>query len=134
MVVVFVTGVKLTPVILLLPLPLLYTFLFASGIGLLISAYAVFFRDLQYLYEVLLTAWMYFTPLFYPMDIIPDTILFIFKANPLYHLLNMFRDIIMFGRVPSPEQHVLCLAIGLVSLGIGFLAFYKRQDRFILYI
>lgn len=134
MIMVVVSHIKITVVILLLPLPLLYVFLFATGIGLLISAYAVFFRDLNYLYDILLTAWMYFTPLFYPVSIIPKEILFMIQLNPLYYMLEMFRQIIMYGQIPTIGSHITCLLISLVSLLIGFFAFLKKQDRFILYV
>ncbi|WP_339278989.1 ABC transporter permease [Paenibacillus sp. FSL W8-1187] len=132
--VILLTGVKLTPAILLLPLPILYTFLFATGLGLLLSAYNVFFRDLGYLYEVFLTAWMYFTALFYPVSIIPTELRFLLDFNPVYQMLKIFRDITMYGTVPGLEQHLICLLIGSVSLVIGLYAFNKKQDKFILYI
>lgn len=128
------TGVKIDYSILLLPLPILYLFFFSIGIGLIVSTYAVFFRDLGYLYELLLTAWMYFTPIFYPASIIPKEVKFIVDANPIVYFLQMFRDIVLYGHVPSLMSHITCLTIGLVALLVGAFLFVRRQDRFILYI
>ncbi|NQX60237.1 ABC transporter permease [Paenibacillus qinlingensis] len=128
------TGVKINYSILLFPLPILYLFLFSIGIGLIVAAYSVFFRDLNYLYELLLTAWMYFTPIFYPASIIPEEVKFIVDANPIAYFLQMFRDIVIYGQVPSLMSHVTCLSIGLVSLLLGVFLFFKKQDRFILHI
>ncbi|MCP3794777.1 ABC transporter permease [Paenibacillus sp. FSL M7-0802] len=127
-------GVKLTPNLFLIPIPLFYTFLFGVGLSFILSAYTVFFRDLKYLYEVLLTAWMYFTPQFFPMSIIPDNLKIVFELNPLYYTLQMFRDVVMYGVTPTLQQHLICASIGVVTLIIGLLVFRRKQDDFILYI
>ncbi|MDF2650168.1 MAG: transporter [Paenibacillus sp.] len=132
--VMFVVGVQITPVLLLIPLALFYVFLFAVGIGLLLSSLSVFFRDMNYLYEVLLTAWMYFTPLFYPATVLPQKYQFIFTLNPLYYMVDFFRDIVMYQTFPSIRENVICLLIGLISFLVGFYVFYKKQDRFILHV
>ncbi|WNS42732.1 ABC transporter permease [Paenibacillus sp. MMS20-IR301] len=134
LIVMLVVGVKITPVILLLPIPIFYVFLFATGVGLLLSAYNVFFRDISYLYEVFTTAWMYFTPLFYPPTVLPEKYQFIFTINPLYYMVDFFRQIVMYQSFPTVKDNIICLSIGIVSFIIGFYAFYKKQDKFILYV
>lgn len=134
LIVMVVVGVKITPVLLLMPLGIFYVFLFAAGVGLFLSAYTVFFRDISYLYEVLLTAWMYFTPLFYPASVIPESFQFIFKFNPLYYMVEYFRQITMYGVFPSVKDNLICLSIGLVAFILGMYAFYKKQDKFILHV
>ncbi|WP_375528099.1 ABC transporter permease [Paenibacillus terreus] len=132
--VIIITGVKISPTIFLLPFPLLYTSMFAAGLGLLLAAYSVFFRDLNYLYEILLTAWMYFTALFYPITIIPENLRFILTINPIYQMLAMFRDVTMYNVVPNFQQNLTCFLIGFFTLVLGFYVFYKKQDKFILYV
>jgi ABC-2 type transport system permease protein len=129
-----ITKVKLTWAIILFPLPLFYVFLFAAGLGLILASYAVFFRDIEHLYGVVLTAWMYFTPLFYPIDIIPQKYRVIIELNPLYSIIQCFRQIVLYGQFPSLSLHLTCLAIGIVTLTIGLYVFFKKQDKFILYI
>jgi ABC-2 type transport system permease protein len=130
----FSGGVEISPALFLLPFPLLYTFIFAIGISLILAAYTVFFRDLEHLYEVLLTAWVYFTPIFYPISIIPENLKIFLKFNPIYHTLSMFRDVVMYGHYPTLEQHLICASIAFGSLFIGVFIFHKRQDQFILYV
>ena len=68
--------------VVLIPLLLLYIFLFSFGIGLILASTAVFFRDILHLYGILLVIWNYLTPVFYPMEIIPDKyVLFINYYN-----------------------------------------------------
>jgi ABC-2 type transport system permease protein len=129
-----VVGVELTPLLLLLPLAILYVFLFATGVGMLLAAYNVFFRDVSYLYEVFTTAWMYFTPLFYPASVLPEKYHLIFELNPIYYMVNYFREIVMYQTVPSIQENIICLSIGVFSFLVGFYAFYKKQDKFILHV
>lgn len=132
--VMLVVKVEITPVLLLLPLAVFYIFLFATGLSLLLSAYTVFFKDLTYLYEVFTTAWMYFTPIFYPTTVLPEKYQFIFAINPLYYLVDYFRDIVMFSTFPSMKDNLICLSIGVVAFIIGFYSFYRKQDKFILHV
>ncbi|MEK3783969.1 ABC transporter permease [Paenibacillus sp. FSL R5-0810] len=132
--VMIVVDVKITPVMLLLPLAIFYIFLFTTGIALFLSSYTVFFRDLNYLYEVFTTAWMYFTPIFYPPTVLPEKFQFIFQINPLYYMVDYFREIVMFATFPSMRHNLLCFAIGLVAFLVGFYTFYRKQDKFILHV
>lgn len=115
------------------PIPILYAFVFSTGIGLILSAAVVFFRDITYLYGVFLTAVTYFTPLFYPISIIPDHFRWIISLNPLYHMVECFRTCAIYGGIPSLWQNLVCLFLSMLSLGIGLFVFFREQDRFILY-
>lgn len=133
-IVMLVTKLKFTWVILLFPLPLIYVLMFAIGIGLALSAYAVFFRDILHLYSVLLTAWTYLTPIFYPINIVPEKYRILIKLNPLYYIISCFRQIILYGKIPSFYLNLICFSIGFFSMIIGLIVFYKKQDKFILHI
>jgi ABC-2 type transport system permease protein len=119
---------------LLIPIPIFYIFIFSMGVGLILSAAVVFFRDMTYLYGILLTALTYFTPLFYPISIIPHKFRFLISLNPMFHFVEYFRTVAIYGGVPSLWQNVVCLTLAFISLAIGLYVFYKKQDRFILYI
>ena len=107
---------------------------FSLGLGLLLSAAMVFFRDTQFLWNVLSMMWMYATPIFYPESILPENFNFILQINPLYHFLKNIRICILNGVSPEPAVYVGCLLMALVMLMIGAFIFQKTQDRFILYI
>lgn len=114
-------------------IPVFYAFVFSTGIGLILSAAAVFFRDVNYLYGIFLTAITYFTPLFYPISIIPDKFRWIISLNPLYHLVECFRTCTIYGGIPTLWQNLVCLTLAVLSLGAGLFVFVREQDRFILY-
>lgn len=107
---------------------------FSLGLGLLLSAAMVFFRDTQFLWGVFSMMWMYATPIFYPESILPDNLKFILQINPIYHFLKNTRLCILGGISPEPAVYVHCLLMAAGALLIGSLVFQKSQDRFILYL
>lgn len=132
--VMIVTNVQININILFGFLPLLYILIFAVGSGLILSTISVFFRDIEHLYEVILLAWMYLTPLFYPAEIVPQKFQILLKINPLYYMITMFREAILYGRMPSIEYNLISILIAIITLIIGLIGFYKKQDHFILYV
>lgn len=120
--------------LLFLPLLLLLVFAFSLGLGLLLSALSVFFRDVMHLWSVILTAWTYATPLFYPIDILPNWMLPIMECNPMYHYVTFFREIALWGTTPPGEQILLCAFFAVVTLVVGILVFRAKQSKFILYV
>lgn len=129
-----ITSTKVSAAVLLFPIPLLYALVFSLGIGLLLSVLAVFFRDILHLYSVLLTAWTYFTPIFYPITILPKQYQKLFLLNPLYHYISYFRELILAGTVPGFRENMICAVISLLPLLLGLAVFKIQQDRFVLYI
>ena len=87
----------------------------------------------MHLYGVLLTAWMYLTPIFYPISMVPETVKQIIYFNPMYYFIEIFREIVLYGQVPDFYMHMTCIALIIISLCIGIVSFYKKQKNFILY-
>ena len=107
--------------------------LFSLGFGYILSTLFVFFRDTLHIYGVLLTVWMYSTPILYPIESLPENLIPFFKLNPIYHFINTFREITMYRTIPSANELLICLAYGVVVFIIGSLTFVKNQDKFIYY-
>ena len=108
--------------------------IFCLGLGLVLSTSMVFFRDTQFLWNVLSMMWMYATPIFYPETIIPEKFKLVLNINPLYHFLKNTRVCILDGVSPEPAAYFCCLMIALGMLIIGGTIFYKNQDKFVLYL
>jgi ABC-2 type transport system permease protein len=122
-------GVKITPAVLVMPVAILFLAMFALGIGLLLSAAAVYFGDMVPVYEVSLMLWFYATPIIYPMDIIPENLVWIFKLNPLYYLVTLFRDPLYSGVVPGLSYWLIGGGCAVVALVLGSIVFTsKSQD------
>lgn len=123
--------------LILLPVCLFFLMLFCMGLGLMLSALSVFFRDVMHLWGVVITAWTYFTPIFWTTDFIaqmPHILRVIMYANPMYNYLTFMRDIFLFQQSPTPLVFGLCVAWALISLAIGYTIFHKTEHKFILYI
>ena len=113
---------------------LLYVVVFSAGLGMLLSALSVFFRDVTHLWDVVITAWTYATPLFYPVTILPNWMLTVEACNPMYHYVTYFRQIFLYGTTPSLMENLICLAFGIASFAIGYAIFRKLEGKFILYV
>jgi ABC-type polysaccharide/polyol phosphate export permease len=134
LIVMIATGTPFHWTIVLVPVALLYTLVFSIGIGILLSALLVFFRDLNYLWGVFLTALNYLTPIFYPVDILPEFARKLIILNPLFDYINFFRKIVLYGQWPTIQEHAVCLGFALVSIILGGWVFKNKQKDFILYI
>lgn len=120
--------------LLFLPLLLFYVLLFSAGLGFLLSSLVVFFRDIGHLWGVVITAWTYATPLFYPVSILPDWMIPVMDWNPMYHYVTYLRDIALWGNTPGLMENLLCLGMGVLMLVIGVVVFRKLEKKFILYV
>ena len=129
-----ISGLVPTKAYLLLPIPLLCLAMFCLGLGMLLASAMVFFRDVQFLWGVLTTIWMYLTPIFYPISAMPTAVQTVVKMNPLYYYLTFVRTCIIDGISPEPVMYAQCVFIGLAMLGIGAFVFKKSQDKFVLYL
>lgn len=123
-----------TPSLFALPLLIAFMLLFSAGLGLLLSALAVFFRDICHLWGVIITAWTYATPLFYPVSILPDWMQTAEMFNPMYHYVTYFRSIVMSGTIPGLTENLICLGIALVTFIAGLAVFRASEKKFILYV
>lgn len=134
MLVVLFNGIIPTKAYFLLAFPLLCLAIFSLGVGLLLAAAMVFFRDVQFLWGVLTMIWMYITPLFYPPSILPKNIAWVLDVNPLYYFITFARTCVISGISPEPIAYLECVLMALVSLLLGAYVFNKSQDRFVLYL
>lgn len=134
LIVLLFSGVPLHWTMLLFFTPLIFLFLFCCGLGMILASLAVYFRDVTHLYGVVTLAWMYGTPIFYPIESVSPNIAAIIKLNPLYHYINCFRNLVIYGNIPGPNTWFACIASSLLMLAIGLLVFNKLQKNFILHI
>lgn len=133
-IVIAITQMPIKPTIFLIPIPVFYAFIFSTGLGLILASINTFFRDTGHLYSVWTTAWMYLTPLFYPIDIIPASTRNFIYYNPLYYFVTYLRQLVIDGTIPGLEMNLICIGFSLFFLMAGLIIFKKNQDKFILYI
>lgn len=119
-------------------------FMFALGLSMLLSTIMVFFRDIQFLWGVLITIWMYGTPIFYSVKTVdafgnrlvePGSLTaIVINCNPLYHFIDFSREVFIYGRCPNIMTIGICALSAVVMLLIGLIVFRSKQDKFILNI
>ncbi len=128
------TGERVTRAYLMLPYLLACVMVFTAGFGMVLAAGMTFFRDVQFLWSIVSMLWMYLTPLFYPVSIVPEAFRRVIMCNPMYLFVDAVRDIVMRGVVPGPAVLARCMAAALAMLAVGSIIFKKTQDQFIFYI
>jgi len=116
--------------------PLLVLFLLCTGVGLILATLSVFFKDIEYIYDVFTLLLFYATPIFYTKASLKsnEAMNLMLRINPLYHIVEMFRDCVLRGRMFSYNSLLYALGFSLVMLLIGSLVFWRQQDKFILHI
>ncbi len=108
--------------------------LFNIGVGLILSALHVFFRDIEYLWGVFTLLLMYLSAIFYTIDSYPELGRQLFLLNPVYLFIRYFRKIVIEATIPSIWFHLLILADVIIVLGIGCLIYKKKNTQFLYYV
>lgn len=119
---------------LLLIYPIICLVLFNIGMGLILSALQVFFRDMQYLWGVISQLIMWVSAIFYTIDSYSQTIQNLFLLNPIYLYIRYFRKIVIDATVPTLQFHLLAAAYALIALGIGAWIYKKYNHEFLYYV
>jgi len=124
-------GTRLHKAILFIPVSMLMLAAFSLGLSLLLSSLALSFPDVLEIYQILLTAWMYLTPVIYPRTMITDPVAqAVIRFNPMLYLVETFRQPIYDGVIPDQNSLIIAGVVSGVTLLVGWLAFAARADRF----
>jgi lipopolysaccharide transport system permease protein len=124
-----VFGMAPIPGLLALPLIMVGTFMFVSGIALIFAVANVYYRDTQYVAGITSTAWFYLTPVFYPVTLVPERYRMIYDLNPMVHIAGCFRQALYYGQFPSVGNLALTVSIcaAVFVFGWGFFNRHKRE-------
>ncbi len=114
--------------------PIVGLVFFNIGIGLILSAMYVFFRDIQYLWSIFTQLLMYMSAIFYTIDRYTAQVQNMFLINPVYLFIRYFRKVVIEATIPSPQFHLLMAADVLIALGIGAWMYKKYNTRFLYYV
>ncbi len=120
----------LTPYILLYPIVLVVQYVLLLGISLIVSSITVYFRDLQHFIGVFLQLLFYATPIVYAMETIPENFRWILKINPMTYIIDGFRNIFYYQKMPDLKMLGIIFIIGIAICIIGYMIFNKLQRRF----
>lgn len=127
-------GITFTWRWIVLVYPIAMLLLFNIGVGLILSALFVFFRDIQYLWSVFTQLLMYMSAIFYTVDGYEPLVQKLFLLNPVYVFIYYFRQVVLNFAIPSVWTHLLVALYVAIALGIGCWMYKKYNTRFLYYV
>lgn len=113
--------------------PIICLIIFNIGMSYILSTLFVFFKDIQYLYQIFTMLLTYLSALFYDIRSFPDDMQFIFRINPIYQYISYMRELVMQSAIPSLSHHLICLSFSLGMLGLGIFIHKKTEQKFVYY-
>jgi ABC-type polysaccharide/polyol phosphate export permease len=116
--------------LLLVPLAVFLLALFTLGLALLLSTLAVFFTDIVDLFNIVVSAWFYLTPIIYPLDIIPPSLKVYLRWNPMTVFVDLFHSLIYEGQVPDLFNSGLAAGLAFGMALLGWWVFTRKSDEF----
>jgi lipopolysaccharide transport system permease protein len=135
-----VYQMKLTPAVLMLPLIVFTELMLVAGVSLLLATANVFYRDTKHILQVLLQALFFLTPIFYPIDMLPESTvilgvtvnlqLWLRRVNPLASLVAAYQDVLYWGQLTGLDFFLRTFATCLIILIVGYLVFVRYSRLF----
>ena len=129
-----IDGVTLSWKVVTLVYPIACIMLFSLGIGLILSALYIMFRDMKYLYDVFTLMLMYVSAIFYSTSSYPEDVQKLFYINPLYIYISYFRKVILERTIPSLPLHLIGATYALCAMLAGMLIYKKQNYKFLYYL
>jgi ABC-type polysaccharide/polyol phosphate export permease len=124
-------GVGLSWSVLFVPVIVGVQLAFTTGIGLLVAMANLFYRDVRYLVDVLLTAWMFGTSVVYPVERIGGRLAEILVlVNPMTPIINAYRSVVLGGSLPDLAALAPAAGLAVGVLAVGWLVFHRGEFRF----
>lgn len=117
--------------VLCLPVIMLVEYIMALGMAMLFSAITVFFRDMEHILSIITMAWIYLTPVLYPIDMIENkTIQRLFYINPMTSVIVAYRDVLYYAKVPDLSTLLIAFGFGVLILFVGSFVFSGLKRHF----
>ena len=116
------------------PLIFLIQMIFTIGLSLIAATFNLFYRDIQYVLNLILMLWMYLTPVMYPVEILPEKYRFVFSLNPMSVIVNAYRQVILGGGPPNLQSLSIALVMSLAIFVVGFYFFKRMEGKFADYV
>ena len=117
-----------------LVIPIICLIVFNAGVGLVLSALFVFFRDMQYLWSVFTMLLMYMSAIFYTVDRFAERVQALFLLNPIYLYIKYFRLIVIENSMPSLSLNLLAVGYAVFFFALGVIIYKKCNHKFLYYL
>ncbi len=122
--------------IILFFVPMFLALIFSIGVGLILSVLEVFFKDIEYIWGVFLRLDFYMVPILYTMDVLKSRpwLQFIIKLNPLYSMLELFRDVVLYNQFFNWKHLLYATVVSIITFIIGLLIFNWKSDEIVFHL
>ncbi len=117
--------------VLFLPLVVLLQLLLTLGLGWFLASLNVFLRDVGQVLGLVLTTWMFVTPIFYPADMVPARLRWLLELNPMYYVVEIYRAVLLERRAPALAHVAVLAGIAVVSFLLGHWVFHRSKRAFV---
>lgn len=105
-------------------------FIFVYALSLLLATLNLFYRDIKYLFNLVLQLWFYVTPIIYATEFFPEHWRWIFKLNPMSVLINGYREVLINGGIPNVPSLLIATGMSFGLLAFAYLVFRKLEGSF----
>jgi ABC-type polysaccharide/polyol phosphate export permease len=123
-------GVAPTAALLFLPVVMVVSLAFTAGVALFLAMSNLFYRDVKYLFEVVITVWMFATSVVYPVNTVGGAVGVLLRLNPMTQIIEAYRAVIVYGRMPDPVTFGATAALAMFALVAGWVAFHRAEFTF----
>ena len=123
-------GTPVTAALLFLPVVIAVQIAFTLGIAFLLAMANLFYRDVKYLFEVVIAAWMFATAVVYPIELVGGNLARVMAANPVTPIIDAYRAILLRGELPEPAPFAFAATVSLALLTLSWLTFHRGEYAF----
>ena len=129
------SNLHITPYVFMSIVPMFLLLIFCTGVGLILSVIGVYFRDVEYIWDVLTQLLFYMVPIVYPFQrITGHWTRILIKINPLYSMIEMFRQSVLYGYMLSPKLFAYAAVVSFATLAVGIWIFNKKSDDIVFHL
>jgi lipopolysaccharide transport system permease protein len=122
--------VPVTPALLALPVVVLVQIVLTSGVALFLAMGNLFYRDVKYLFDLVITVWMFVSSVLYPVTLVGGLTGRVLRLNPMTMILDAYRDVLLRGALPQPGPFGAAAALSVVTLVLGWVLFHRAEFQF----
>lgn len=127
---ILISDHSISPYLGLLPFVIFFQLIFTVGLAWIAATIHVFFRDTVQIMGMVITFWMFLTPIFYPEELIPEQFSFLVTINPMASLINIYRNICLDARSPQLNDCLFFMSVAIVVMAIGYAVFTRHHYKF----
>jgi ABC-2 type transport system permease protein/lipopolysaccharide transport system permease protein len=123
-------GIGVSRAICFVPVIVAVQVAFTAGVALLLAMATLFYRDVKYLFEIVLTVWMFATSVVYPLDRVGGVLGFFLRLNPMTTIIDAYRSVLLYGQLPAAGHFGWVAAVSVATLGGAWLVFHRAEFGF----